>query len=172
MELERPGISMKECPFCKAKVPDIAHYCAKCGKQFGINEAAEATAQEEPAANIHVETRYVPGHNDIAILKISGNCDSKQVKRLNLELSNLRDENPKIVIIDLSGTESICSMGLSTLISFVSDREDEREKSTAVVNIRPAVAHVMDSLGIAVMLPVYNSIAEAINILRGAPPSS
>ncbi len=150
-------------------MPDIAHYCAKCGKQFGVDEAVEAVTQAEPAANVHVETRYVPGHANIAIVKITGNCDGKQVKRLNLELANLRNENPKIVIIDLSGADSICSMGLSALISFVSDREDERQNSTAVVNVRPAVAHVMDSLGIGIMLPVYESVSDALVALRGGP---
>lgn len=153
---------MKECPFCKAEVPDVAHYCASCGKSFDIEEAVDAAAKAQPSAGAVIETRYVPGHAGIAIVKISGNCDNNQVKKLNMELSILRDDNPKIVIFDLSGAEMMSSMALSTLIAFVSDREDEKEHSTALVNIRDSVMQVIDCLGIGAMLPVYSDIKVAI----------
>ena len=153
---------MKECPHCKSQVPDIAHYCAKCGKTFGLEEAADAVSKEDPAAGAHIETRYVPGHAGIAILKITGICDNKEVRKLNMELANLRNDNAKIVIFDLSGADSICSMALSAIIAFVSDREDEHEKTTALVNVREPVMHAIDSLGIGAMLPMYPTIKDAL----------
>ena len=160
---------MKECPYCKAEVPDVAHYCAHCGKSFGTEEAAEAAAKAEPAAGAQIETRYVPGHAGIAIVKIVGHCDSTQVNKLNMELSNIRNDNPEIVIFDFSGTEAICSMALSAILAFVSDREDERENSTALVNVRESVMQVIDCLGIGAMLPVFSSIKDAIEALRAKP---
>jgi anti-anti-sigma factor len=157
---------MKQCPHCKAEVPDVAHYCAHCGKAFGLEDAAAATAKAEPAAGATIETRYVPGHPGIAIVKISGNCDSAQVGKLNMELSFLRRDNPKVVILDLSGAEGICSMGLSAIIAFVSDREDEKENSTALVNVRDPVMQAIDCLGIGGMLPVYPTIKEALTTLQ------
>jgi anti-anti-sigma regulatory factor len=157
---------MKECPYCNSEVPDIAHYCASCGKSFGTEEAAEATAKAEPAAGAQIETRYVPGHAGIAIIKIVGNCDNTQVNKLNMELANTRNDNPEIVIFDLSGTEAVCSMALSAILAFVSDREDERENSTALVNVRDSVMQVIDCLGIGSMLPVFATIKDAIEALR------
>jgi len=161
---------MKECPHCKAQVPDIAHYCASCGKAFGLEEAAAATAEADPAAVATIETRYVPGHSGIAIVKISGNCDSAHVGKLNMELSFLRNDSPKIAILDLSGTESICSMALSAIIAFVSDREDEHENSTALVNVRESVMQAIDCLGIGGMLPVYPTIKEALVAMQTSQP--
>lgn len=161
---------MKECPHCKAQVPDIAHYCASCGKAFGLEEAADATAKADPAAGATIETRYVPGHAGIAIVKISGNLDGAHVSKLNMELNFLRNDNPKIAILDLSGAESICSMGLSAIIAFVSDREDEQENSTALVNVRESVMQAMDCLGIGGMLPVYPTIKEALISMQASPP--
>lgn len=161
---------MKECPHCKAQVPDIAHYCANCGKAFGLEEAAAATAKADPAAGATIETRYVPGHAGIAIVKISGNCDSAQVGKLNMELSFLRNDSPKIAILDLSGAEAICSMGLSAIIAFVSDREDEQENSIALVNVRESVMQAIDCLGIGGMLPVYPTIKEALVSMQTSQP--
>jgi anti-anti-sigma factor len=157
---------MKECPFCHSEIPDVAHYCSNCGKSTNIGEAAEAVAKAESGTGAVIETRYVPGHAGIAILKIVGNCDGNQVQKLNMELSVLRNDNPDIVIFDLSGTDSICSMALSTIIAFVSDREDDKENSTALVNVRENVRQVIDCLGIGAMLPVYNSIKTALEELR------
>lgn len=158
---------MKECPFCKSQVPEVAHYCANCGKSFEAEEAADAAAKAKPAAGAQIETRYVPGHAGIAIVKIAGNCNNDQVKKLNMELATLRNDNPKIVIIDLSGADSICSMALSAIISFVSDREDEKAKSTGLVNLRDSVMELIDCLGIGGMLPVYATIKIALTELRG-----
>ncbi len=159
---------MKECPFCHSQVPDVAHYCAKCGKSFGVEEAVDAIAKAEPAVGTHIETRYVPDHPGIAIVKISGNCDTGQVSKLNMELATLRDDNPKVVIFDLSGTGTICSMALSALLAFISDREDERKSSTALVNVREAVMQLIDCLGIGAMLPIYATIKEALIALQGS----
>jgi anti-anti-sigma factor len=161
---------MKECPHCKAQVPDIAHYCAKCGKAFGLEEAAADTAKAEAASGATIETRYVPGHAGIAIVKISGNCDSGHVSKLNMELNNLRNDKPKIVIFDLSGADGMCSMALSAIIAFVSDREDEQENSTALVNVRDAVMQAIDSLGISGMLPVYPDIKDALTSMQASQP--
>lgn len=160
---------MKECPFCHAQVPDVAHYCASCGKSFGVEEAAEAVARAESAAGCIIETRYVPGHAGIAIVKIAGNCDTSNVKKLNMELATLRNDSPKIVIFDLSGAELICSMALSAIVTFVSDREDETANSTALVNVRDSVMQVIDCLGIGAMLPVYADIKTALTELRSKP---
>jgi anti-anti-sigma factor len=157
---------MKQCPHCKAQVPDIAHYCAKCGKAFGLDEAAAAAAKAEPAGSATIETRYVPGHAGIAIVKISGNCDNAHVSRLNMELTTLRNDSPKVVIFDLSGADAMCSMALSAIIAFVSDREDERRNSTALVNVREHVMQAIDCLGISGMLPVYPTIKEALVIMQ------
>jgi len=157
---------MKECPFCHSEIPDIAHYCSNCGKSSDVNEAAEAAASAEPSTGAVIETRYVPGHAGIAIVKIAGNCDGTQVQKLNMELSNLRNDDPEIVIFDMSGTDSICSMALSAIIAFVSDREDERENSTALVNVSNPVMQVIDCLGIGAMLPVYANIKLALDELR------
>ncbi len=161
---------MKECPHCKAQVPDIAHYCANCGKSFGLEEAAAATANAEVAAGATIETRYVPGHAGIAIVKISGSCNGAQVGKLNMELSFLRNDNPNMVILDLSGTDAICSMGISAIIAFVSDREDERKNSTALVNIRESVMQAIDCLGIGGMLPVYPTIKDALLNMQASQP--
>jgi len=157
---------MKQCPHCKAQVPDIAHYCAKCGKAFGLEEAASATAKADSVAGATIETRYVPGHAGIAIVKISGNCDSAHVSRLNMELTTLRSDNPKAVIFDMSGADAVCSMALSAIIAFVSDREDERKTSTALVNVRDPVMQAIDCLGISGMLPVYPTIKEALIVMQ------
>lgn len=158
---------MKECPFCKAKVPKVAHYCASCGKLFGTEDTG-TEAKSGPAAGVQIETRYVPGHAGIAILKIAGNCDQSEVRKLNLELATLRDDNPNIVIVDLSGADRLCSMALSALIAFVSDREDERENSTAVVNIGPSVRQVLECLGVGLMLPVFDTIPDALHALAAS----
>jgi anti-anti-sigma factor len=161
------GVVMKECPYCKSPVPDIAHYCAKCGKSFEEEEAAEAAAKAEPAAGVRIETRYVPGHHNIAIVKIAGNCNNPQVSKLNMELANIRNDNPEIVIFDLSGAETICSMALSAILAFISDRKDEEGRLTALVNVRETVMHMIDCLGIGGMLPVFATIKDAIEALRG-----
>jgi anti-anti-sigma factor len=147
-------------------MPDIAHYCAHCGKSLGVGEAAEAAAKAATAAGATIETRYVPGHPGIAIVKLAGSCDAAQVKKLSMELATLRNDDPKIVIFDLSGADLICSNGLSQIISFVSDREDGREKSTALVNVRDTVRQVIDCLGIGGMLPMYPTIKDALIALR------
>ena len=157
---------MKECPFCHSEIPDVAHYCSNCGKSSDVEEAAEAVAKAETGTGAVIETRYVPGHAGIAIVKIAGNVDNNQVQKLDMELAVLRDDDPKIVIFDLSGAESICSMALSAIIAFVSDREDERENSIALVNVRESVMQVIDCLGIGAMLPVYADIKTALEALR------
>ena len=146
----------------------MAHYCTHCGKSLGVEEAASAVAAAELAPGTRIETRYAPGHPGIAIVKIVGNCDSTQVKKLNMELSILRGDDPETVIFDLSGMEHICSMALSAIIAFVSDREDEKSKSTALVNVRDAVMQVIDCLGLGAMLPVYPTVKEALTALRTA----
>ena len=157
---------MKECPFCHSEVPDVAHYCAHCGKKFGAEEAADAVAQTEIAAGTSMETRYVPGHPGIAVLKIVGYCDQHNITKLEMELATLRNDKPRIVIFDLSGAQGLCSVALSAIFSFVSDREEENENSTALVNVREPVMHAIDCLGITTMLPIYDNVKDAFNALQ------
>ncbi len=157
---------MKECPFCNSQVPDVAHYCANCGKSFGAEEAVDAIAKAESAVGTHIETRYVPGHPGIAVVKIAGYCDHHHVNKLEMELATLRDEKPRIVVLDFSGTQGLCSMALSVIFAFVSDREGERENSTALVNLREPVIQAIDCLGITSILPIYATIKEAFIALQ------
>ena len=78
---------MKECPFCHSEIPDVAHYCSNCGKSSDIEEAAEAVAKAETGTGAVIETRYVPGHAGIAILKIAGNVDNGLNKEVEMTKS-------------------------------------------------------------------------------------
>ncbi len=161
---------MKECPFCKSQVPDLDYLCPKCGKPFGVEQMAEVVAKAEPDAITRIETRHVPGHAGIAIVKIAGNCDDSLSKKLKEELATLRADNPEAVIFDLSDTRLIFSRALSLFIAFVREREDNRADSTAFINLQESIVHVIDSLGLGPMLPAYESMKDALAAVRGQKP--
>ena len=154
---------MKECPFCRSQVPDAAHYCKNCGNSFDTDEGGETGA--ESAAEVRIETNYVPGRPDTAIVKVYGYCDHHYVNKLKAKIEKLRADNPQTIVFDLSETEGLCSMALSLLISFFSDREDKKKNSTALACLHKNVKQVIDCLGIGRMLPIFATVKDALTTL-------
>lgn len=159
-------IELKRCPQCETLLPDNAHRCNHCNRQFTLEDLVNAVIKAEPDPDSRVKICQVPGHADIFVVKIVGHCDHSLAQRLNKELKAVRDRSPMTVMFDLSRVPQMFSMCLSLLVAFAAERGGKKSKSMAVLNVREPLMQVILNMGLQGYLPIYDTVRDALSSME------
>ncbi|MFH1421416.1 MAG: STAS domain-containing protein [Planctomycetota bacterium] len=163
---------MKKCPFCGSLVPDVAHYCAKCGESFSDEEAMEprGVAQQPPEArtSLKIELQKIAGPPSVTVIILHGEIDNPGAMVLQNTLRRCTISTAPRVVLDFGQVTTVCSSGYSTLLSWVRDRESDAPGTVAIVSVREEVMRQLVSMGIADCLPIFNDKRKALRLLLGA----
>ena len=123
---------------------------------------------------------YIPGKDNLVILRLKGELDSNSVAEFDNELSVIMEDEPSHILIDLSDLEFMSSAGvraLNTLYYQLHPTGSAEEKKAISQGIRAGtyeaphlklldpterVIHVLRMSGLDMYLGVYNDEGEAI----------
>ncbi len=99
---------------------------------------------------------------DTTICKPEGDLDAYSVGKFRTTLSELEDEAR--IVIDLTEVPFMDSAGLGALIGYMR-RARENEHKVAVASDRPAITRLLHTTGFDRLVPVSETVDEAITTL-------
>jgi anti-anti-sigma factor len=105
------------------------------------------------------------------VVRLTGPINPFTAPRIQRELLKDLAERPYGIICDLTGVESIdpvCATVFSTVANHPSS--DWRTTSFALCGAGPAVAEVLDRLAVPHVLPLYDSVEDALDQITARPP--
>lgn len=104
-------------------------------------------------------------NEDLRRIVLSGRLDFHGVEEIIEQLASLLASAGKNVVIDLSATTLICSMGIRALILNAKNLQQRGGHMALVVEDSSIVSTTLKSVGIDSLLPVFMSFPEAKNVL-------
>jgi len=102
---------------------------------------------------------------NIAVVSVSGRLDAVTTPQYEKAVRDLISGGTANVVIDFADLEYISSAGLGGLI-LTSRLVKEKKGRLGVANARGNVLSVFDMCGIRNLLQIYNSVADALAVLK------
>jgi len=104
--------------------------------------------------------------SDVRRIVVSGRLDmngTDSVAAQLVEMTAVRDRN---VVVDLSSVKFVASIGIRALITSAKDVQARGAKMVLVVNPATTVVMSLRATGVDLLIPVFDSVAEAEKSLR------
>ena len=99
---------------------------------------------------------------NVAVVRLCGSVTMDQADRLNAELRQVASAGVGRIVLDLSGLEFICSMGLGALI--VAHVITQRNKGEVVLaGARPPIVEILTTTRLDRIFPLYPDVGSAIH---------
>lgn len=111
-----------------------------------------------PYVDLNLSTRQQDNH---VVIAATGEIDLHTAPRLQQELSDQLQDDPKQLIVDMSGVEFCDSTGVNVLLATMRRANDEGG-SFCLVGPQPAVRKVLGITGLDTVFAVRDSVDEAM----------
>lgn len=108
--------------------------------------------------DLNVSTRQQDDH---VVVATAGEIDLHTAPRLEADLTELMQDGPPRLIVDLSGVEFCDSTGVNVLLAAMRRAHDEGG-SLSLVSPQAAVRKVLGITGLDSVFPVRESVEEAV----------
>ena len=103
-----------------------------------------------------------------AVLRVAGVLDMLTAPQLEESISASMRKNPSALIVDLSDVDFLASAGMGVLVA-ARDRADSTVRFGVVAD-GPATSRPLKLVGLADLIGLYPSLAEALAALDGQSP--
>ena len=135
-------------------IPDLT---ARNAVIFGHFEGAEMqNEQEKMQLNVSMQ-------KDIAVIKVFGSAGMSEAHKLLEKLEELTISKVPVIILDLTGMDFICSLGLGAIIS--GHLKSRHHKGVIkLVNPQHSVLELLETTRLTKLFPVYNTIEQAMAV--------
>lgn len=111
-----------------------------------------------PDIPLTVEVRQ---DGDAVICCLRGSATMDVCSQLNEELSRVAEHKPKVLVIDLSELNFICSLGLGSIVAaYLHARRYEGR--VCLAGVQPAVKEVLDVTRLTTILTAFPTVEAAI----------
>jgi anti-sigma B factor antagonist len=109
-----------------------------------------------------VDVSQAPGG---ALVRLVGSAGMDQAHRLQERLEELVARRDPLIVLDLSGLEFVCSMGLGAIIAaYLRARRHDAEMRLAAP--RPAVRQLLETTRLTKLLGVFDTVEDAFHSFR------
>lgn len=108
---------------------------------------------------------HVKMHNNIGIIKLSGELDAYTSGRFREVMIETLENGCAHLVISLADVEYVDSSGLGALVGGLK-RVSERKGRLVLVGARPQVRKVFEITGLEKVFPIYGTEQEAIEALE------
>ena len=98
---------------------------------------------------------------DVAVVRLQGAIDPKNVSTLQVALAAARGKGYRILVLDLGEIRYINSAGLASLVTF-SDALLENGGALLMANPQPKVKLIFELMGLTAFFKLHKSVAAAI----------
>lgn len=116
-----------------------------------------------------MQVQRVKGHPAVGVLRPDGPIDYRNVAALQAATSAARRRGLRSLVLDLSDTRYINSLGLSYLVS-LSDAMAVDGGALLLAEAPPKLKIVLDLMGVGEMLPLHRSVAAAVRSVLARRP--
>jgi anti-anti-sigma factor len=110
--------------------------------------------------NVTVDRR-----DGLAVIYTEGNINNQGGEELARAAYNLMDEGYKVLLLNLTGTKVIDSIGISTLIEVI-EKVIEIEGRVGFCCLTPTIERTFNVMGLAQCAPIFPNEAAAVAGLR------
>jgi anti-anti-sigma factor len=107
----------------------------------------------------------------VVILHLQGYLDAHTVHAFEQELQSVLDEGSRDLVIDCERLQYFSSAALSVLIDTYRTLTPQGGR-IALAALNPALADILDMLGVSKIIPVYPSVAEALRSFPDRPQNA
>lgn len=101
--------------------------------------------------------------NSIKQVSLEGRMDVQGALQIDTQFAEIAKEN-RYVLLDLSGVSFLASLGIRTLVAGAKALS-QNNGNLVVISPQEAVANVLKSTGIDSVIPIKNSLAEALALV-------
>jgi anti-anti-sigma factor len=109
--------------------------------------------------NLQLDLEKLPGSNEKRLVtRLTGKLSLETVHSF---IQTLRAEAAPQLLLDMSGVSFLDSAGVGALVQIFVDRRDEG-KSFALAGLTKQGTAVMQVTGLTKLLPIFNSVEEAL----------
>lgn len=105
--------------------------------------------------------------NGITRIALTGRLDVAGTQQIDLKLNTLTGTKKAAIIVDLSGVNFIASIGIRALLSSARGQAGRGGKMV-LLGAQPAVRGVLETTGIAGLIPLFDDAAAAESALQEA----
>ncbi len=95
------------------------------------------------------------------VVRILGSVGMNEAERLRVTLDGLAALSAGRVVLDLTGMDFICSLGLGAMIS-AHQKLQHHEGELRLVNPQPPIREMLEATRLTELFAIYGSIEEAI----------
>jgi len=103
----------------------------------------------------------VSEQGDVRVVRIWGSVGMNEADRLRIALDEVVAEPARIVVLDLSGMDFICSLGLGAMIAAY-QKVRSRAGDLKLVNPQPPIRQVLEATRLTELFPIFPSVEEAL----------
>ena len=103
----------------------------------------------------------VSDQGDARVVGIFGSVGMNEADRLRSALDELADAPTRVVVLDLTGMDFICSLGLGAMIA-VYQKMRGRRRDLKLVNPQTPIREVLEATRLTKLFPIYASVDEAV----------
>jgi len=96
------------------------------------------------------------------VLGVRGSAGMDAAEKLRLKLEELAAKQAPVIVVDLSGMDFICSLGLGAIISgHLKCRHHNGQ--IKLVNPQQAVMQLLETTRLTKLFPIYSSVDQALS---------
>ena len=106
-------------------------------------------------------TVQIDRKGEVAVVRLAGSATYDQADRLTQELRQVAAEPFTRIVLELSGLDFICSMGLGALI-VAHVVTGKREGRLVLAAPQPAIRELLETTRLDMILPIFADVAAAI----------
>ncbi len=107
-----------------------------------------------------MQLTYEDSPEGIRLIRLAGRMDVEGTREIDLRFTSLSASQKLFVLVDLSGVEFLCSLGLGTLVRSAK-AQMSRAGMLALFSPPPAVARVLQATQVDQILRVFYDLDEA-----------
>ncbi len=103
----------------------------------------------------------VTRHSGAAVVAVAGSVSTLEAEKLRTMLEDLAGQEVPVLVLDLSGMDFICSLGLGAIISGHL-RCRHHHGQIRLVNPTPSVRELLETTRLTKLFAVFGSVPEAL----------
>jgi anti-anti-sigma factor len=96
-----------------------------------------------------------------AVVRISGSASMNEADKLRERLETLAGEKFPLVVLDLSGLDFICSLGLGAII-LMHLKNRHHDGQIRLVAPQPAVQELLETTRLTKLFPIFPTVEQAV----------
>lgn len=115
---------------------------------------------------LEISLGWVEGVPEVRLLEIGGSLTHENIAKLLSSFEGLQDPPVKYLVVDFTGTRYINSTGITTIVSLISQVQDNKGK-IAFCGLSLDLVRVMEIVGLVPHIPIFNRRRDAALAIQG-----